>query len=337
MMIPSNSPTGLSVVPIPGVGVEVKATFHKAVNEPGNWIIGDTAKNLLTANQSNAEVDTAGMASYWGTLSRTTTVDEFYAGIAGFKDVATSINTMTLYSTFRTVTPTERYCFSVYLKSSTVVKNWRVFIDWYTAGDVYISQSGSAAVAASATFVRLFVSGLAPATAAKCIVKIQLITPAIGDILYADNLMVEQASVVNVANIIGTLGLNGVPIGAIESITRTILTENYTLTNSETTILTQNITLSAQRYCLFLCKAYVIVGANSSVDVKLYVDATPIQDVLTGLTEVITTSLPLITYNQLTSGAHTIYLKGYYAGISGQVSGDAGGMDTQMTTIVFTF
>jgi hypothetical protein len=67
-----------------------------------------------------------------------------------------------------------------------------VRIAWYNAADAFISYSDSAIVAASTTFVRLFVSGVAPATAVKCKVYIQLITPAIGDILYADNLMLEQ-------------------------------------------------------------------------------------------------------------------------------------------------
>ncbi|MCX6262615.1 MAG: hypothetical protein NTY95_17585 [Bacteroidia bacterium] len=306
---------------------------------PTTWIVGQSGANLLTVNQSDAEVDTAGMAANWGTLSRTTTAGEFYAGTAGFKAVATSANTMVIYTSTKIsgLTAGNYYCFSVYAKASTSAKNWYLLIDWYTAANGYLSSSASSQVAASTSFTRLSLTAIAPATAAKCVVKIVLITPTVSDILYVDNLMIEQASVNNAVNIIGTLGLNGVPIGAIESITHTTLTSNYNLTTSETTILTQNITLSAQRYCLFLCKAYTIVGANSSVDLKLYDGATPIQDVLTGLTEVITTSLPLIAYCQLAPGAHTIYLKGYYAGVSGQVSGDTDGMDTGITTIVFAF
>jgi hypothetical protein len=154
---------------------------------------GNLGLNLLTANQSDAEVDTTGMAASWGTLSRTIVAGEFYAGIAGFKAVATSVNTMGIYtSTKPAVTAGKYHCFSVYAKASTALKNWYLLIDWYNAADAYLSSSSSTIVAASTSFTRLFLIAIAPATATKCVVKIALITPTIGDILYADNLMLEE-------------------------------------------------------------------------------------------------------------------------------------------------
>jgi hypothetical protein len=155
---------------------------------------GNLGLNLLTANQSNAETDTTGMAAGWGTLSRTIVAGEFYAGIAGFKVVATSVNNMTLYTSTKIsgLTAGNYYCFSVYAKASTALKNWYLNIDWYNAADVYLSSSDSTIVAASTSFTRLFLIGVAPATATKCVVKITLVTPTIGDILYVDNLMLEE-------------------------------------------------------------------------------------------------------------------------------------------------
>jgi hypothetical protein len=228
------------------------------------------------------------------------------------------------------------YCFSVYAKASTSAKTWRLLIDWYDAADAYLSASGSTIVAASTSFTRLSLIAIAPATATKCIVKISLITPTIGDILYVDNLMFERASVNNIANIVGTLGLNGVPIGAIESVTHTPLATDYNLTGVETAFITQNITLSAQRYCLFLFNGnYMGTTSPSNLVLNLYDGATFLEQRIVSSSVWLDTTITLIAFRQLASGAHTIYVK--VSGDNGCFRGHAGDYYTHLTTVAFAF
>jgi hypothetical protein len=168
----------------------------KSTRYPTDWVIGagEGTPNLLTANQSNAEVDTSGMSGTGGTFSRTTTAGEFYAGIAGFKIVSTGSNDISIQTSTKTtgLTAGKYYCFSVYAKSSTTAKNWYVKIYWYDAAHALISAINSTLVPALTSFTRLLVIGKAPANTVECTVFIKLVASVVNDVLYIDNLMFEQ-------------------------------------------------------------------------------------------------------------------------------------------------
>jgi hypothetical protein len=122
----------------------------------------------------------------------------------------------------------------------------------------------------------------------------------------------------------------------IESVTHTPLTSNYTITGTEAVILSQSITLSAQRYCLFLLK-YTIMGASAGYFIGHIYDGSTVVDVSESYIpsgQLITTST--IAYKQLTSGAHTIYFEGYGTA-NNTVYGDSNGTTTRLITIVFAF
>jgi len=138
----------------------------------------------------------------------------------------------------------------------------------------------------------------------------------------------------------------------IESVTHTPLTSNYSLTGSSAAFITQNINLSAQRYCLFLFSGlghiYIIspgTGTSYLFNVDLYDDTTLLKssapsEISPGTSTIYLYSEPAFhAFKQLASGAHTIYVKGKYGtGVDGgNIIGDADGIYTSLTTIVFAF
>lgn len=167
-------------------------TFAAPILIP-RWIIGDGVENLLSANQSDAEVGTTGMYSN-GTLTRTTTTGEFYGGVAGFKVVATAEGNLNLLNDNPSIPiiANASYCFSVYAKASTIAKQWRLTLWWKNASHADISQVYSIVSLASTSFTRLFMMAKAPATATEVNFMVTLASANMGDILYGDNLMLEQ-------------------------------------------------------------------------------------------------------------------------------------------------
>lgn len=156
------------------------------------WVLGAGAgsANILSANQSDADTDTTGMGSV-GILTRTTTVGEFYAGIAGFKSVATATEPqLILTSTRPAVTAGKYYCFSACAKHSTT-KNWYARIVWYDASDNLLSIAYMPSVPASALFSRISAAGQAPLNAATASLHVCVDAAVAGDILYESNLMFE--------------------------------------------------------------------------------------------------------------------------------------------------
>lgn len=153
---------------------------------------------------------------------------------------------------------------------------------------------------------------------------------------------------VNMKDGIITLLKLAAEVKVIESVTHTILTASYTVTATETAIITQNITLSAQRYCLFLIKGICrvvgfVAGTQVSVlNVRTY-DGTTMLDkifVQSPKNNELGATFSGMKYKQLTSGAHTIYVKaliGTETGEAADIYGDADGVSTYLTTIVFAF
>jgi len=135
------------------------------------------------------------MAGTGGTFTRTVVAGEFYAGVGGFKNVSTGANDIdinTPIASAAAVTAGKYYNFSTYAKASTSAKNWQVIINWYDVADGLISQTTTNEVAASTSFTRLNLTGVAPATTTKCRVIIKMVGAVLNDVLYSDNLMLEE-------------------------------------------------------------------------------------------------------------------------------------------------
>lgn len=166
----------------------------KQTRYPSAWVIGAGAgtANLLTANQSNAETDTTGVYGYNGTLTRNTSSP--LAGTADFKLVSTGDTTIIETATTPVaVTAGQWYAAQALVKTSGCAagRKSRIAIAWYTAADAYISVSVSADIDCPTTATLMSVVGLAPATATKAYIYIYILSAASGEIIYADDLMLE--------------------------------------------------------------------------------------------------------------------------------------------------
>lgn len=169
------------------IAMQIKSRY------PSPWSIGGGGINLLTANQSNAETDTTGVTGITGTLSRTTVAGEFYAGTAGFKLVSTGSADMYITSSGAktAVTAGLWYSFSAYMKSAT--KNVQVYLVFYDAAGTTLNYAASTPISAPGTFglPRISIIAQAPAGATQASFSAALISSAVGEILYVDNLMLE--------------------------------------------------------------------------------------------------------------------------------------------------
>jgi hypothetical protein len=170
----------------------------KATRYPSDWVVGGSGGNLLTANQSSAETDTTGVSGTGGTLSRTTTAGEYYAGTAGFKVAADGSQTYAILAiNYSPITAGKYYCFSAYAKAS-VAKNLYAYIIWKDANGTILSTSYSATISApTSSFVRIFTIAQAPTNATNCVLVVRLDNVVSGNILYVDNLMFEKVNDTN--------------------------------------------------------------------------------------------------------------------------------------------
>lgn len=168
----------------------------KQTRYPSNWVVGAGAgtANLLTANQSNAETDTTGIAASGGTLTRDTAAP--LAGAGSLKLVATGGANAALNTggTKAAVTAGQWYCAQALVKTTGCAAGRTVNFNivWYTSGGTYISEEGlNAAIAAptSATVVSCVCK--APATAALAMIQVWIVSAAANETLYVDSLMLE--------------------------------------------------------------------------------------------------------------------------------------------------
>lgn len=162
----------------------------KQTRYPSNWIIGGGV-NLLTANQSNAETDTTGVAAL-GTLTRNTSTP--IAGTGDFKVVATGSPCLLYQPTsFTAITANRWYAGQALIKTSGCAAGRTVHaqLTWYNSGLTELSSSDGVAIAAPTTATLISVVGLAPATAAKVSLRIWLDSAVASEIMYIDSLMLE--------------------------------------------------------------------------------------------------------------------------------------------------
>jgi hypothetical protein len=193
------------------IAMQIKSRY------PSLWSIGGGGVNLLTANQSNAETNTTGVAGNIGTLTRNTTTP--LVGTGDFKLVAgAGAEDFIATTTKATVTAGALYNFQALVKTSGMAAGRLLGITavWYMAdGTTVVSVTGEGvgrvAVSSSwSTPYRFSVHMLAPALAAKVVMRLKIYNPAAGEIVYADSLMVEY---VPFSTTLWTAGANTLAVG----------------------------------------------------------------------------------------------------------------------------
>lgn len=158
------------------------------------WIVGGSAPNILSANQSNAETNTTGMEAVSGTIG-TTMVVSAWQGSYSFSLASITAANAQIRTAFVNVAAGTPYVFSAYVRGTAGgngLKNAQVRIEWFNAASVSLGMVSSASVIQTETFVRRSIGGTALATATQCKVSIVYANSAGGDgNEYADGLMLE--------------------------------------------------------------------------------------------------------------------------------------------------
>jgi hypothetical protein len=169
------------------------AMHLKQTRYPSNWVIGAGAgtANLLTANQSNAETDTTGMAGANGNLTRNTSTP--LVGTGDFKLVATGGDANLYTSTLPAASAGTCYSFQALIKTSGCAagRQAKIYVKWYDAADGSLGYSAVVAIDCPTTATVISVTAQAPATTAKVKIYVVIASAANGEILYADSLMME--------------------------------------------------------------------------------------------------------------------------------------------------
>lgn len=188
----SDTSSDVAVVTLPTATVRTVACQIKQTRFPSAWAIGGGGVNLLTANQSNAETNTTGVAAVNGTLTRNTVTP--IAGTGDFKVVATAAPCLLLQpSAYTAITANRWYAGQALVNTSGCAAGRTVHsqLTWYDAGLTELSSTDGVAVAAPTTATLISVIGLAPATAAKVSLRIWLDDAVASEIMYVDSLMLE--------------------------------------------------------------------------------------------------------------------------------------------------
>jgi len=193
LYLASDTSTDTGKVTLPTSTLKTVACQVKQTRYPTTWSIGGTALNLLTANQSNIETDTTGLAGTGGTLTRDTVSP--IAGTAHAKLLSTGSNDLVLSTstTAATVTAGRWYCAQALVKCTVAAgRQVQIGIIWKTSGGVDISTTWKAAQACPTTATVLSLVALAPATAAQAFLTVKIVSSINAEVLYADSLMLEE-------------------------------------------------------------------------------------------------------------------------------------------------
>jgi len=168
------------------VAMQIKSRY------PSPWSIGGGGVNLLTANQSNAETDTTGVVGWGGTFTRNTVTP--LAGTADFKLVSTADGDLYLVTNTTAAAVAAGYWYTVRAfvgMTAAAGRQFRVYVSWYTAADVLVSNDFSSAATFSGVAFTISAAFQCPATATKAYVGVNAVASLTGEILYADSLMIE--------------------------------------------------------------------------------------------------------------------------------------------------
>jgi hypothetical protein len=140
------------------------------------WIIGGSAPNLLTANQSNAGTDTTGMEAVNGTIARTNGFPPPVGSSYAFEVYTiTNINAQ-IRATYTNVTAGAAYVFSAYTRALNAAgRHVLVRIEWFNAASASLGTLDSSSIVLTNAYARLLIGGTAPATTTKC--KVSVVFP----------------------------------------------------------------------------------------------------------------------------------------------------------------
>ena len=151
-----------------------------------------SGRNLLTANQSNAETDATGMYASNGTLTRNTVMP--LVGTGDFKMVAIG-GTMALYPStpLQIVAANLWYVGQVMVKGVGMVggRQIQLFITWKNSAGTNITSSLSTSINCPTVATVLSITGQAPVGAVSAYCGVQVVSAVSGEILYADSFMFE--------------------------------------------------------------------------------------------------------------------------------------------------
>lgn len=171
---------------------------------PASTVQPGGTPNMLTPNQASIETDTSG----WPVTDANTTVaqdaTQFLDGTKSMSITAIAIGITQASTPIGTagkpVVAGKMYNMTVAFKAATTSRQPRAFINWYNAAGGYVATSSNlvGGVDNSATWTTYTRDLLAPATAAfaTCLVGINDVAQAAGEVHYVDRIsLVEAASV----------------------------------------------------------------------------------------------------------------------------------------------
>ena len=148
-----------------------------------------TTRTNLTTNPS-AEVTVVGWASS-GTLTRSATYA--YSGTYSARSQITVAGAVDTNNGLTDgVVAGQTYTFSAYVRSS-VARNTRVYITWFNGLSVISNSIGTTGTTSTTGWTRFSVTAVAPALANRARTTMQVLGAQIGDLIYFDALLLENA------------------------------------------------------------------------------------------------------------------------------------------------
>jgi hypothetical protein len=159
---------------------------------PGGFVAG---LNMLLADQATAELGITGWAGTNATLSRSTLQD--FDGVASLALTASSAATMSASTPTgaagKPVTPGQVYSATAQMLAQLTPRSCSIGIAWYTAAGAFISTTtGTARNDATGAWTRVFVAGIAPATAAFAALVITVTSPANAEVHHVDRVQLAK-------------------------------------------------------------------------------------------------------------------------------------------------
>jgi hypothetical protein len=149
-----------------------------------------TTRTNLTTNPS-AEVTVVGWASS-GTLTRSATYA--YSGTYSARAQITIAGANDTNNGFTSgVVGSQTYTFSAYVRSS-VARSFRVYVSWFNGASFISNSIGTTGTTSTTGWTRFTVTAVAPASANIARTTMQVLGAQIGDLIYYDALLLENAA-----------------------------------------------------------------------------------------------------------------------------------------------
>ena len=171
---------------ITGAVTANSGTFNGLIQARGGTFSGNiylTGHNLLTANQSSVETDTTG----WDAVACNITASPTYAldGTKSLRTEATGNSDTLLNIPLTPVTAGKTYTFILSVRSS-VARSLEMYIQWYTAGTVYISADSTVVTTSTSGWTTAYVTGVAPSNATQAMPRLWNKNNLTGEFHYYD-------------------------------------------------------------------------------------------------------------------------------------------------------